>query len=163
MHIKLINKNLYFKNYKVKCSIGKRGISRSKKEGDNKTPKGTYRFTHLFYRKDRISLIKTSLKKIVIKKKMGWCDDTNSSNYNKMIKFPFKYSAERLYIEKKVYDIILVLNYNQNPIKKKRGSAIFMHLATKNYSRTRGCIATSKRDLKLILKNINKKSTIRIY
>ena len=94
---------------------------------------------------------------------MGWCDDTNSPNYNKMIKFPYSYNAEKLYIKKKIYDIILVLNYNKNPVKKNKGSAIFLHLATKNYYPTQGCIATSKKDLKLILKNINKKSTIKIY
>jgi len=71
MHIKLINKKLHFDDYKVKCAIGKRGISSKKREGDNCTPKGTFKFLEVFYRKDRNKKIKTVLKKTVIKKKYG--------------------------------------------------------------------------------------------
>ena len=66
--------------------------------------------------------------------------------YNKLIKFPFKYSAEKLYITNNIYDIILVLNFNINPIIKNKGSAIFIHIAKKNYKSTEGCIAVSKKD-----------------
>ena len=68
---------------------------------------------------------------ISIKKNFGWCDDTRSKSYNKFVKFPFKYSAEKLYIKENFYDIIVVIDYNLNPIKKKRGSAIFLDLETK--------------------------------
>ena len=101
MHIKLLNKKLYFKYYKVKCAVGKRGISSKKKEGDNKTPKGSFKIKYVFYRKDRIKKLKTKLKKIIIRKKMGWCDDPNSLLYNKQIKLPYKFSAEKLYLKKK--------------------------------------------------------------
>ena len=103
MHIKLINKNLYFDDYKLKCAIGKRGITSKKREGDKKTPKGTFKFVSLFYRKDRVKKISTSLKKNVIKKNMGWCDDPDSKHYNKLIKFPFKFSAEKLFLKKKIF------------------------------------------------------------
>ena len=85
MNIILKNIFLYFQNYKLKCSIGKNGISYNKKEGDNKTPKGNFKFKYILYRKDRVLKIKANLKKIIIKKNMGWCDDPNSIYYNKII------------------------------------------------------------------------------
>ena len=158
MHIKLKNKKIYFGDYKVKCAIGKRGISFKKKEGDGFTPKGSFRFKYLFYRKDRVLKIKSFLKKIVIKKNMGWCDDPKSNYYNKLIKFPFRSNAEKLYKKENIYDIILVINYNINPIIKGKGSAIFLHIAKKNYKPTKGCVAISKRDMYLLLNFINKRT-----
>ena len=163
MHIKLINKKLYFKNYKVKCAIGKRGISTKKREGDNKTPRGIYKFSTIFYRKDRIKHLETSVKKIVIKKNMGWCDDPNSKYYNKLIYFPFSKGAEKLYIKKNIYDIIVVIDYNTKPIVKKKGSAIFLHIASKNYKSTKGCLAISKSNLKTLVKGLNSKSKVSIF
>ncbi len=90
---------------------------------------------------------------------MGWCDDPKSKHYNKLITFPFKYRAEKLFKKDNSYDIILVLNFNLNPTRKGKGSAIFIHVAKKNYKKTLGCIAVSKKSLKLIIKKI-KKSTI---
>jgi len=162
MHIKLINKKLNFDNYKVKCSIGKRGISRKKIEGDFKTPKGTFKFNKVYYRKDRILKIKTKLPKFVIKKNMGWCDDPRSNKYNKLINFPYKCSAEKLYLKKEIYDIILVLDYNLNPIKKKAGSAIFLHIATKKFNPTKGCVAISRSDMIKLLLRLNKDSRLTI-
>jgi len=85
MYIELKNKFLYFNKYKIKCSLGKRGITSKKIEGDNKTPRGTFNFKSILYRKDRMPKLKSLLKKIVIKKKMDRCDDTNSRKYNKLI------------------------------------------------------------------------------
>ena len=79
MHIILKKKYLYFYNYKIKCSIGKRGLTSNKKEGDLKTPRGKYKFEYLLYRKDRIKKFKCKIKKIKINKNMGWCDDTSSN------------------------------------------------------------------------------------
>ena len=163
MHIKLKNKKLYFSNYKIKCAIGKRGISRKKREGDGCTPKGVFKFKYLLYRKDKIFKIRSRLKKIVIKKNMGWCDDSSSNSYNKLIKFPFIHSAEKLYRKESIYDVILVINYNLKPIVKDKGSAIFLHIAKKNYSSTKGCIAISKKDMKLLLTFINKKTKLIIF
>tara|TARA_Y200000002_G_C22446751_1_gene564567 strand:+ start:111 stop:602 length:492 start_codon:yes stop_codon:yes gene_type:complete len=163
MHIKLINKNLYLNDYKLKCTVGKRGITGKKKEGDKKTPKGSFKFVSLFYRKDRIKKVKSNLKKYIIKKNMGWCDDPKSKYYNKLIKFPFKFSAEKLYLKKNIYDIILILNFNSKPVIKNKGSAIFLHISNKKYTPTNGCIAVSLKDMKLLLKKINKKTKISIF
>jgi L,D-peptidoglycan transpeptidase YkuD (ErfK/YbiS/YcfS/YnhG family) len=163
MHIKLIKRKLHFEHYKVKCSLGKRGISNKKREGDKCTPKGVFKFKEIYYRKDRIKNLKTNVKTYTIKKNMGWCNDTNSKKYNKLIKFPFKFSAEKLYLKKRNYDIIIVINYNLNPIKKNKGSAIFMHVATRNYKSTEGCVAVKEEDIRLIISKLNKNSKISIY
>ena len=160
MNIKLKRKILYFNKYKIKCAIGKRGITSKKIEGDEKTPKGTFTFKSIFYRKDRISNIKSSLKKNIIKKNMGWCDDSASKHYNKLIKFPFNSSAEKLWLKSKVYDVIIIINYNLNPAMKNRGSAIFVHIARKNYRPTKGCIAITRKDIILLISKINSKTKI---
>ena len=94
---------------------------------------------------------------------MGWCDDPKSKKYNRLIKLPNKYKHEKLYRKDNIYDLILVLNYNTRPIIKNKGSAIFIHIAKKNYKKTAGCIALKKVHLIELLKRINKKTTITIY
>ena len=163
MHLKLINNKILFQHYKIKCAVGKRGISKKKVEGDKVTPRGTFKIKCLFYRKDREKNIKTLVKKIIIKKNMGWCDDSKSKFYNKLIFFPFSYSAEKLYLKNNIYDMILILDYNMKPIIKNKGSAIFIHIAKRKYNKTEGCIAISKKDMRLLLKNINRKSRITVY
>ena len=162
MHILINKKNLTYNNYKVKCSIGKRGIGNKRREGDLITPKGVFKIKYILYRKDRIKRIQTKIKKFIIKKNMGWCDDSSSKNYNKLIRLPVKYNHEKLYKSDNSYDIILVLNFNMYPIKKNKGSAIFIHVATKNYKKTLGCIAISKISLLKIIKKLNKKSIVEI-
>ena len=146
----------------MKCAVGKRGIGVKKKEGDQITPKGKYKIKTIMYRKDRIFNLKTKINKLSIKKNMGWCDDPKSNRYNKLVKFPFSFNAEKLHKVDNTYDIIVVLNYNLNPIIKNKGSAIFLHIAKKNYKRTDGCIAVNKRALKKIIQKINKKTIIHI-
>ena len=162
MHILIKKKNLILNNYKVKCALGKRGINKKRREGDFVTPKGVYKIKYILYRKDRVPKIKTDFYKVIIKKNMGWCDDPNSSKYNKLIKTPFNYSYEKLYRKDNIYDIILVLDFNMNPVKRKKGSAIFIHVAKKNYDKTKGCIAIKKRDLLKILKKLKKKTIVNI-
>ena len=162
MHIYINNKFISYNNYKAKCAIGKRGISIKKKEGDLVTPKGTFKIKEIFYRKDRVQSLITRLKKNIIRKNMGWCDDPKSKNYNKLIYFPFKYSAEKLYRRENIYDILLVLNFNMNPIRKNKGSAIFMHVAKKNFQPTQGCIALNKTELIKLVKSIKKNTAVKI-
>ncbi len=93
---------------------------------------------------------------------MGWCDDPKSNKYNKLINLPFNYSYEKLFKRENVYDIVLVLNYNMKPIIKKKGSAIFIHVAKKNYEKTQGCIAIKKIELLKILKEIKVETKVKI-
>ena len=160
MNIKLKNKFLYFNNYKLRCSIGKRGITSDKQEGDKKTPKGIFGLKSIFYRKDKIPNLKSLIKKKTIKKNMGWCDDVNSKFYNKLIKFPFSDSAEKLWLKQNIYDVIIIINYNLKPIIRNKGSAIFIHIAHRKYLPTRGCIAVSKKDMLYLINQINNKTKI---
>ena len=149
---------LKYKNFKFRCALGKGGIKKKAKEGDNSTPKGIFKIIKIYYRPDKINKIISSIKKIKIKKNMGWCDDPSSSYYNKQVKLPNKYNHERLYRKDNLYDLILVLNYNTNPIIKNKGSAIFLHIAKKKYQPTKGCVALKKQDL-IQLTSIIKKNT----
>ena len=160
MNIIIKKRSLLYKGYKLKCSIGKMGTTYSKKEGDLSTPKGLFKIGLLYYRKDRIKLNKCKIKKKVIKKNMGWCDDIRSKRYNREISFPFKYSAEKIYRHDKIYDIFINIKYNYSPVHKGKGSAIFLHLANKNYNSTKGCIAIQKKDFLKILPLINRKTKI---
>ena len=162
MQIVLKNKDtLLFDEFKFKCAIGKNGTTSNKTEGDKKTPKGLYSLGPLYYRKDKFLNLETKLKKIIINKNMGWCDDINSKYYNQPIKISNKLKYEKLFRKDGIYDLIIPINYNtKNPIKKK-GSAIFIHL-TKNYKNTLGCIAIKKNDFLVLLKLINKKTKIKI-
>ena len=153
---------LLYKGYKLKCSLGKSGITSYKKEGDSATPRGIFKLGLVYYRKDRTKLIKCKIKKRIIKKNMGWCDDPKSKKYNQEISFPFKYKAEKLYRNDNIYDIFINIKYNHFPIRKGKGSAIFLHLSKKNYKPTRGCVGIQKKDFFKILPLINSKTKILI-
>ena len=146
----------------MKCAIGKKGIDNKKKEGDLITPIGVFKIKYILYRKDRVKVL-TKLKKKVIKKNMGWCDDPNSSYYNKLVKLPFTHKHEKLYKKENIYDIILVLNYNMNPVKKNKGSALFIHVSKINYKKTEGCVAIKKLNLIKLLKMINPNTRVKIF
>ena len=162
MNIKIKKHLLLYKDYKLKCAIGKSGIISSKKEGDLATPKGTFELGMFYYRKDNNKPLKCKIKKKIIKKKMGWCNDSRSEKYNQEISFPFRYGAEKLYIKDKIYDLFINIKYNFRPVIKGKGSAIFLHITDSKYKPTKGCIAISKSDFLKILPLINNKTKISI-
>jgi L,D-peptidoglycan transpeptidase YkuD (ErfK/YbiS/YcfS/YnhG family) len=153
---------LQYKNLKFRCALGKAGIKKKEKEGDNVTPKGIFKITSMYYRPDRIKNITTAVKKIKIKKNIGWCDDPDSHFYNQQISLPNKFGHEKLYRNDHLYDLILVINYNTNPIIKNKGSAIFIHIAKKNYKKTKGCIALKRANLIQLVSQIKKNTKIKI-
>jgi len=153
---------LKYKNLKYRCALGKAGVSEKIKEGDNITPKGIFKIIKIYYRPDKIKKIKTLIKKIKIKKNMGWCDDPSSHFYNRQIKLPTKCGHERLYRNDNLYNLIAVLDYNTNPIIKNKGSAIFLHVAKNKYQKTKGCIALKKEHLIKIISKIKKNTKIKI-
>ena len=154
--------HLIYKNLKYRCAIGKAGIKKKQKEGDNITPKGKFKITRVYYRSDKVKNISTSIKKIKINKNMGWCNDSKSPFYNREIKLPSKFSFEKLYRKDNLYDLLAVLNYNTNPVEKNKGSAIFIHIAKKRFKPTAGCIALQKKDLMNLMRVIKKNSKIKI-
>ena len=163
MTILLKNKHtLKIDDFHFQCSIGKNGISKKKKEGDKKTPKGFFKIENLYFRKDRLKKPKTRLKCIEIHKNMGWCDDIkHPKKYNKLIKINKKIKHERLKRKDHKYDLLIPIKYNFNNPVIGLGSCIFIHV-TKNYKPTAGCITLKKKDFLIMLKLINKKTKIKI-
>ena len=153
---------LKYKNLKFRCALGEAGVKKKTIEGDNITPRGIFNIIKIYSRPDKIKIIKISIKKIKIRKNMGWCDDPKSNFYNRQIKLPTKYSHEKLYRNDSLYDLIVVLNYNMNPIIKNKGSAIFLHIAKNSYQKTKGCIALKKEHLIKIISEIKKNTRIKI-
>ena len=154
----IINKSGYlkYKNLKFRCALGKAGIGKKKIEGDNITPSGTFNIVKIYYRADRVKKMPSKFRPIKITKKMGWCDDPNSKDYNQLINLPTKYTYEKLYRKDNVYDLLIVLDYNIMPTIKNKGSAIFIHVARQNYKKTSGCIALKKNHLTKLIKAIKK-------
>ena len=164
MTILVKNKHtLQIDEFKFKCCIGKKGLTKNKKEGDKKTPKGTFEIENLYYRKDRLVKPTTSLKCIEIKKDIGWCDDINfPGKYNKKIKIEKKIKYEKLKRKDYKYDLLIPIKFNFKRPIPGLGSCIFIHV-TKDYKPTAGCIALKKRDFLIMLKLINKDTKIKIF
>ena len=149
--------------FKFRCCIGKKGSTKNKKEGDKKTPKGTFEIENLYFRKDRKEKPHTLLKCIQIKKDMGWCDDVRfPKKYNKIFKIDKKIKHEKLKRKDYKYDLLIPIKYNFNKPITGKGSCIFIHL-TKDYKPTAGCIALKEKDFLIMLKLIKKSSRIRIF
>ncbi len=162
MHLLVRNNFLLTETKEFRCSIGKNGMTKNKIEGDFCTPIGEFKFEKIFYREDKIKEASFLLPSEIISKNDGWCDDPNSKYYNQHIKFPFDYSAEKLYRSDDLYDLILVINYNTNPILRGKGSAIFLHIAKPQFEGTEGCIAVNKEDLITLAQRVDANSTITI-
>ena len=154
---------LQIDEFKFRCCIGKKGSTKNKKEGDKKTPKGTFKIENLYFRKDRKKRPSTLLKCIEIKKNMGWCNDIHfPKKYNKLITIEKKIKNEKLKKNDYKYDFLIPNKYNFKKPKTGLGSCIFIHL-TKNYTSTAGCVALQEKDFLIMLKLIKKNSTIKIF
>ena len=104
---------LIFDDFIFRCSIGKMGFTSNKKEGDKKTPRGTFNIGNLYFRKDKISKPDTKLKCIPIEKNMGWCNDPkNKKYYNKLIKIKKNVRHETLFRKDFKYDFLIPIEYN---------------------------------------------------
>ena len=164
MTIYVKNKHtLEIDEFKFKCCIGKNGSTRNKKEGDKKTPKGTFKIENLYFRKDRKEKPSTLLKCVEIEKNMGWCDDTRfPKKYNKIFKIEKKIRHEKLTRKDYRYDFLIPIKYNFDKPIIGKGSCIFIHL-TKDYKPTAGCVAVKEKDFLIMLKLIKKNSKIKIF
>ncbi|HWQ08509.1 MAG TPA: L,D-transpeptidase family protein [Holophaga sp.] len=149
------------------CAIGKHGVipADAKREGDGCTPLGTFHLRCLYYRADRLPKGKpaTGLQVTALSKDDGWCDAPGDPAYNHAVKLPFAPSHEELWREKDaLYDLIVPIGYNDEPVVPGRGSAIFLHIASPAYGPTAGCVAVSKEDLLEILTSVGPASRITI-
>ena len=154
---------LQIDEFTFRCCIGKKGSTKNKKEGDKKTPKGTFKLENLYFRKDRLTKPLTSLKCIEIKKDMGWCNDIRfPKKYNKLIKIEKKIKHEKIRRRDRKYDLLIPIKYNFEKPITGLGSCIFIHL-TKDFKPTAGCIALKEKDFYILLKLVKKNSKIKIF
>lgn len=144
------------------CAIGKSGIIEHKVEGDGGTPVGRFHLKNLYYRKDKVGVPETGLPKIEITQYLGWCDDQTHPDYNRPITLPFDFSHEKMWREDDLYDLVVELDHNSNPVEPGKGSAVFIHVAREGYTPTAGCIALKKEHLLEILKNVDQNTVIEI-
>jgi L,D-peptidoglycan transpeptidase YkuD (ErfK/YbiS/YcfS/YnhG family) len=137
MTILIKNKHtLQIDDFKFRCCVGKKGFTKNKKEGDKKTPKGTFEIENLYFRKDRKQKPSTLLNCIAIKKNMGWCHDTSfPKKYNKLFKIQKNIRHEKLKRKDYKYDFLIPIKYNFKKPIAGRGSCIFIHL-TNDYKPT---------------------------
>ena len=162
MNLVVKNGFLIHHTQKYKCSIGFNGLSNNKLEGDGCTPIGTFKINKILYRHDKIKDVNFLLDSEIIGELDGWCDDVKSNFYNQKIIFPFNSRAEHLYRNDDLYDIVCIIDYNLNPIIKGKGSAVFLHVATDDYSPTQGCVAIKKDELLSIAQNFDRNTKITI-
>ena len=136
------------------CALGRGGVVPDKSEGDGGTPTGSFPLRQVFFRADRLSPPETSLPIKTLNQHDGWCDDSEADEYNTLIQKPFSNRHEYLWRDDSVYDVIVVLGYNDAPVIKGKGSAIFLHVATPDYGPTEGCVALSLKNLLHVLNTI---------
>jgi len=146
----------------VRCATGKGGFSNDKREGDGCSPIGTFFLRECWFRPDRVPAPLTGLPLREIHENDGWCDDPKSSDYNTPIRRPYHYSHEQLWRVDHVYDLIVPIGYNDDPVVSGRGSAIFMHVAKDDYSPTEGCVALAVADLLALLPELTPQTRIEI-
>lgn len=138
----------------VRAALGRSSIRALKREGNGGTPLGRFPIRQVLYRADRGPRPRTKLPVHAIRANDGWCDDPADRNYNRMIRLPARRSAEGLQRADHLYDLVLVLGYNDRPRVKGRGSAIFVHLARPDLTPTEGCIALARHDLLALLAQV---------
>lgn len=134
-----------------RAALGRAGVHPNKIEGDHATPAGLLPLRRVLYRADRLSPPECAVALEPLAPSDGWCDDPNHPDYNRQIRLPHEANHEDLWRADAIYDVVGVLGWNDNPVQRGRGSAIFVHLARADYSPTEGCVALSLADLLRVL------------
>lgn len=147
---------------KIKCALGRSGVTDNKREGDGATPVGTFPLRRVMYRSDRMERPKTRLPVVELMKDDAWCDDPDYPLYNTKVITPYPARTEPLWRSDSLYDLIVVLGHNDDPVVPGAGSAIFLHVATEDYAPTEGCVAVSYDDLLTLVEQVSRTDTLRI-
>jgi L,D-peptidoglycan transpeptidase YkuD (ErfK/YbiS/YcfS/YnhG family) len=145
-----------------RCAIGPAGIAAKAREGDGVTPQGAFAIREIFYRADRVPKPHVSLPLRAIARDDGWCDAPDDPNYNRLIKLPYDASAEQMWRDDALYDLVAVIGFNDDPVMAGKGSAIFLHIAKVDYAPTAGCVALAKDDLLAALEQLRPGDQIQI-
>jgi L,D-peptidoglycan transpeptidase YkuD (ErfK/YbiS/YcfS/YnhG family) len=130
-----------------RCAVGQNGIGEKLREGDGLTPAGRWPLRRVLYRADRLEAPRTRLSLAEIEPHDAWCDVPGDPSYNRLVRLPYASVDERLWRADWLYDLIVVVGFNDAPVVPGKGSAIFLHLARADYGSTQGCVALCREDL----------------
>jgi L,D-peptidoglycan transpeptidase YkuD (ErfK/YbiS/YcfS/YnhG family) len=136
---------------RFRCAVGKGGRRHDKQEGDGATPIGLLPLRRVLYRADRLAVPACAVPREALAPSDGWCDDPGHADYNRQIRLPHPGRHEELWRADGLYDIVGVLGWNDDPVARGRGSAIFLHVARADYGPTEGCVALARGDLIALL------------
>jgi len=134
-----------------RASLGRRGVRPDKREGDEATPTGVLPLRRVLYRADRVRAPDCAVPVEPVAPNDGWCDDPDDADYNRLIRLPHDGHHEELWRQDGIYDVIGILGWNDAPVQRSRGSAIFLHVAAPDFAPTLGCIALALEDLRQVL------------
>jgi L,D-peptidoglycan transpeptidase YkuD (ErfK/YbiS/YcfS/YnhG family) len=144
------------------CAFGRSGIAARKREGDGATPMGSFALGRVFFRPDRGTRPATALATVPLAPDLGWCEDPESPLYNRLVRLPAASRHERMWRDDRLYDICVEIAYNDDPVVKGRGSAIFLHLARPGLPPTEGCVAVAERDMRRLLSRVSPGAMLRV-
>ena len=153
---------LEWDGHRVRCALGPAGIRGDKREGDGATPTGRFAMRRVLWRADRLPQPQTPLPIASIQPDDGWCDDPADPSYNRQVRLPYPASAEQLWRDDALYDVIVVLGHNDDPPRPGHGSAIFLHVARPDYAATEGCVALALADLLALLRHCESGAALHI-
>jgi L,D-peptidoglycan transpeptidase YkuD (ErfK/YbiS/YcfS/YnhG family) len=146
----------------ARAAVGRSGVSASKKEGDGATPAGVFSLVSGFYRADRLLAPLSGLALRALSPRDGWCDDPDDCGYNRLVRLPYRAHTEPMWLDDEVYDLLVVIGYNLDPVVAGAGSAIFLHVARPDFSPTAGCVAVAKDVLVSLMPSLGPDSIITI-
>lgn len=142
------------------AAIGRSGLTRRKREGDGCTPRGSFELLSGYVRLDRLARPGASIRLMALSRKDGWCDDPASRKYNRPVSLPFGFRHEKLWRDDRLYDVVLIMDYNVSLRRPGAGSAIFFHILAPDDSPTEGCIAISLSNMRKLLPRLSGKARI---
>lgn len=138
------------------CALGRSGIVARKREGDGGTPQARLPLRRVFFRADRMPRPRTLLTLRAITSRDAWCDDVSDRRYNRLIDRPPGAAEERLARTDHLYDVIVELGWNDDPVIRGRGSAIFWHLPRAGFTPTAGCVAVERHVFQKLLPRLSR-------
>ena len=151
---------LHFQGRTYPCALGRSGISTEKREGDGATPVGTFPLRELHFRADRLTAPQSVFSPQELRPEDGWCDAPGDPAYNRPVTLPYAASHENLWREDHLYDVVIMLGYNDDPVVPERGSAIFLHIGHEDLPPTEGCVAMRRTDLLQILSSATARARV---
>ena len=156
------DRTLEWKGRVYPCAVGAAGPRVAKREGDTATPVGCFPLRCLLYRPDREAAPRSGLPAAAIRRVDGWCDDPTDPRYNRLVTLPYPARAEVLWRDDRLYDLLVVLGYNDDPVRPGAGSAIFLHLTADNFAPTEGCVALERADFLEIIEYCDTETNLHV-